>query len=40
MKQTTFPEVIYLDVDNLDYSESANTVKAVCDEPINEIGVI
>lgn len=40
MKKQALPEVIYLDVDNLDYSESVNAVKAVCDEPDNEVGVI
>lgn len=42
MKQATLPEVIYLDVDSLDYSESANNASLVADveEPINEIGVI
>lgn len=40
MKQATLPEVIYLDVDSLDYSESVKAANAVCVEPINEIGVI
>ena len=40
MKQTSLPEVIILDVDNFDYSESVKTANAVCVEPINEIGVI
>lgn len=40
MERTKLPEVIYLNVDNFDYSESVKTANAVCVEPINEIGVI
>lgn len=41
MKQTSLPKVIFLDVDNLDYSVSNNTaLVASIEEPINVIGVI
>lgn len=41
MKQTVLPEVVILDVDNLNYTEIVKTaLDAVCEEPVNEIGVI
>ncbi|WP_308285196.1 hypothetical protein [Prevotella sp.] len=41
MKHTSLPEVIYLDVDSLDYSVSNNAaLVASIEEPINVIGVI
>ena len=41
MKQTPLPKVIFLDVDNLDYSVGNNAaLVASIEEPINVIGVI
>lgn len=41
MKHTSLPEVIYLDIDNLDYSVSNNAaLVASIEEPINIVGVI
>jgi len=41
MKQTTLPEVIYLDVDSLSAERVNNAaLVAAIEEPINEIGVI
>ena len=41
MKHTSLPKVIFLDVDNLDYSVSNNAdFVASIEEPINIIGVI
>ena len=41
MKHTSLPKVIFLDVDNLDYSVSNNAALAASiEEPVNVTGVI
>lgn len=40
MKQTSLPEVIYLDVDNLTTENNSAILVASIEEPINIIGVI
>ena len=40
MKQTSLPEVIYLDVDNLTTENNNSALVASIKEPINIIGVI
>lgn len=40
MKQTSLPEVIYLDVDNLTTENNNAEFVASIEEPINIIGVI
>ena len=40
MKQTSLPEVIYLDVDNLTTENNNAALVASIEEPINIVGVI